>query len=81
MTLDLKIGPRSSLLGYNAFVIDIVQLQKTYGLTTSSRFLVIHLNTLLATKKILSAGKIQGTMEVLNVLLMHFYDVIIHNKW
>ncbi len=36
LTLVLKIAPQSSLLGHNAFVIDIVQLQKTYGLTTSS---------------------------------------------
>ncbi len=41
LTLDLKIGPHSSLLGHNAFVIDIVQLQKTYGLTTSSLSITI----------------------------------------
>ena len=41
LTLDLKIAPHSSLLGHNAFVIDIVQLQKTYGLTTSSLTITI----------------------------------------
>ncbi len=41
LTLDLKIAPHSSLLGHNAFVIDIVQLQKTYGLITSSLTMTI----------------------------------------
>ena len=41
LILDLKIGPHSSLLGDNSFAIDIVQLQKTHGLTTSSLSITI----------------------------------------